>query len=211
MKGDILHILNRGVEKRKIFLEEEDYLRFVYSLYDFNDKNLTLMPYYDRRRYPISLAIRKPSDELVDIFFWCAIPNHFHILVQEKIKGGAGLFSKKITSGYTQYFNLKNNRSGVLFQGKTKILPVKRDEHFLYLPYYILSNPVKLVETNWKERGIKDFKKVIKFLEDYRWSSYQDITGKENFPFIINKKLFFEIFDTNEKQFKTDFLEFLNG
>ena len=205
--------MNRGVEKREIFLDNEDYLRFAYNLYDFNDKNLTTLSYYARhRRRQLSSAIVKPNkekDKLVDILCWCSMSNHFHILVQEKRDGGVGLFARKITSGFTQYFNLKNNRSGVLFQGKTKIIPVKRDEHFLYLPYYIFSNPIKLIEPYWKEKGIKNLKKTIKFLEDYKWSSYSDIIGKGNFSFIIKKKLFFEIFDTNEKQFKKDFIEWL--
>ncbi len=206
MKGDILHILNRGVEKRKIFFTEKDYWRFIYNLCDFNDKNPVLYSYNDRRQY--LSAMRKPK--IVDIPCLCLMPNHYHILVQERIDDGASIFSKKLTSGYTQYFNLKNNRSGVLFQGRSKIILIKRDKHFIHIPYYIFSNPIKLIEPQWKERGIKNLKKVIEFLENYKWSSYSNVIGgKENFPFIINKKLFFEIFDTNEKQFKKDFIEWL--
>lgn len=207
MKGDILHILNRGVEKRKIFFTEKDYWRFMYNLCDFNDKDPVQYSYNDRRQYFPS--IRKPKTKIVDIFCLCLMPNHHHILAQERIDGGASIFSKKLTSGYTQYFNLENNRGGVLFQGRSKIIPIKKDEHFIHMPYYIFSNPIKLIEPQWKERGIKDIKKVIEFLENYRWSSYLDIIGKENLPFVINKKLFFELFDTNEKQFKKDFIEWL--
>ncbi len=149
--------------------------------------------------------------ELVDALCWCLMSNHPHILVSEKMEGGAGIFSKKIIGGYTKYFNKKNERSGVLFQGRSKIIPVTKDEHFLYLPYYIFSNPIKLIEPQWKDKGIKNLKKVIKFLDNYKWSSYIDIIGENNFPSIINKKLFFEIFDTNEKQFKKEFIEWLKG
>lgn len=211
MKGDIFHILNRGVEKKKIFLGNNDYSRFAHNLYDFNDRNLSLFSYFARRKFS---AMRKPkieNDKLVDVICWCLMPNHYHILVQEKIDGGSSMFSKKLSSGYTQHFNLKNKRVGVLFQGRSKIILIKRDEHFLHLPYYIFSNPIKFTESYWKERGIKNLEKVIKFLENYRWSSYSDIIGKENFPLIINKKLFFEIFDTNEKRFKKDFGEWLGS
>ncbi len=207
MKGDIFHILNRGVEKKKIFLGDNDYFRFAHNLYDFNDRNLSLFSYFARRKFP---AMRKPKiedDKLVDVICWCLMPNHYHILVQEKIDGGSSMFSKKLSSGYTQYFNLKNKRVGVLFQGRSKIISIQRDEHFLHLPFYIFSNPIKLIEPCWKEKGIKKLNKVIQFLENYKWSSYSDIIGRENFPFIINKKLFFEIFDTNEKRFKKDFSE----
>lgn len=210
MKGDIFHILNRGVEKRNIFLDEEDYFRFVYSLYDFNDKNITLMSYYNRRsamRKPNMNKSRNDKDELVNVLCWCLMPNHYHILVQEKFDAGTSMFSKKVSSGYTQYFNLKNKRSGVLFQGRSKIIPIKQDKHFMYLPYYIFSNPIKLIEKDWKENGIQNLRRAKKFLENYRWSSYLNIIGKNNFSFVINKESFFELFSSNEKQFRKYFLK----
>ena len=36
---DIVHVLNRGVDKRKIFLDDQDYFRFVHDLFEFNDKD----------------------------------------------------------------------------------------------------------------------------------------------------------------------------
>lgn len=38
--GEIFHILNRGVDKRKIFLNQQDYFRFIHDLFEFNDQNL---------------------------------------------------------------------------------------------------------------------------------------------------------------------------
>lgn len=193
MKGDIYHILNRGVEKRKIFLDNEDHYRFLHNLEDFNDKNLTILPYSRRR-----LAMRKPKKKkLVNILCWCLMPNHYHILVREIIDGGVSIFSKKLTSGYTQYFNLKNDRSGVLFQGRSKIIPLKKDEHFIHIPYYILANPVRIVEPAWKEKGIKNIKKVISFIDEYKWSG------------VMDKNLFHEVFDMTEKEFKKNFIEWL--
>jgi len=216
MKGDFFHILNRGVEKRNIFLNKEDYLRFAYNLYDFNNQDNTIMSFHKRRNLDTRLVARKPDKEsnkkkLVDILCWCLMPNHYHILVQEKIDKGASMFSKKISSGYTQYFNLKNKRSGVLFQGKSKIISIKKEDHFIYLPYYIFSNPVKLIEKNWKENGIKDLKKVEKFLESYTWSSYLNILGRDDLMFIINKKLFTELFIPNQGSFKKHFTNWLVG
>ncbi len=206
MKGDFFHILNRGVEKRKIFMNQENYLRFLYDIQTLNNKNLAL-PHRDR---PKNLKIGGKI-EIVDVILWCLIENHFHILVQEKIDKGVSLFSKKLTSGYTQCFNLENKRNGVLFQGKSKIIPVKDEPHFQYIPYYILANPIKIIEPNWKEQGIKNFKEVIDFLENYKYSSFSDLIGKNNFPEITNKKLFYETYDTNEKKIKKDFIEWLKG
>jgi putative transposase len=212
MKGDIFHLLNRGVEKRKIFLSDKDYLRFIYNLYDFNDIDNVTLPYYKRRKKHWSDVARPTNEErkeLVDVLYWCLMPNHLHILAHEKIDGGISIFSKKIIGGYTKYFNEKNERTGVLFQGRSKIIKVTRDAHFFYLPFYIAANPVDFIEPKWRERGIRDLNKVIEFLESYRYSSFPDLTGKENFPFIINKELFYKLFDTNEKDFRKSFIAWL--
>lgn len=215
MKGDIFHLLNRGVEKRKIFLREKDYLRFIYNLYDFNDiKNVTL-PYPKRRRQKEKLDVARPTSlvkkELVDNLCWALVPNHPHILTQEKIDGGISIYSKKIIGGYTKYFNEAYRRDGVLFCGRSKIIRITRDSHLFHLPFYIMANPIDLIEPQWREKGIKNLKKVINFLKNYRYSSFPDLIGKENFPFIINKKLFYQLFNTNENKFKKDFMEWLRA
>ncbi len=211
MKGDIFHILNRGVEKRKIFKSDKDYFRFTHNLCDFNSTKYAFP-------YPFRCKVREnkqeissKNDRLVDLLCWCLMPNHSHNLAQEKIDGGAGIFSKKIFGGYTKYINENYQRSGVLFQGRSKIISVKEDTHFFHLPFYIMANPIKLIEPHWKEKGIKNLNKVSKFLEDYRWSSFLDIIGKRNFTSTINKGLFYEIFGTNEKKFKKDFFEWLSS
>lgn len=213
MKGDIFHILNRGVEKRTVFLKESDYLRFVYNFYDFNDVKNVRFP-YNQRRYKTRLNEDWPKgekEELVDILSWVLLPNHPHILVQEKIDGGASIFSKKIFGGYTKYFNEANKRIGVLFQGRSKIIKVTEESHLVHLPFYIMTNPLDLIEPEWREKGIQDFKRIIGFLEGYKYSSFHELTGKENFPFAINKELFYKLFRTNKEIFKKDFIRWIEG
>lgn len=218
MENYFYHILNRGVEKRKIFLNNNDYVRFIDNLYGLNNKN-NVLPYLHRKKqqqkYSSARAIQiqkiPEKENLVDILCWCLMSNHYHVMVSEKLDKGASIFSQKISSSHTQYFNFKNDRSGVLFQGKSKIISLEKNEHFLWLPFYIMSNPVKLIELNWKEEGIKNIKKVVDFLDNYKYSSFRDLTGKSNFPNIQNKNLFYEIYETNEKKFKKDFIEWLNA
>ncbi|MFH1292256.1 MAG: hypothetical protein ABIH87_03590 [bacterium] len=214
MKGDIFHILNRGVEKRKVFYDESDNLRFANGLYDFNNINYA-SPYPQRCRlrevgHRMSNFYRE-KEELVDLLCWSLLPNHSHNLVQEKIDGGASGFSKKIFGGHTKYINEKYNRSGVLFQGRSKIIKVQQDSHFFHLPFYIMANPIDLIEPDWKKRGIHNINKVINFLKNYQWSSFPDLVGKENLPLLINKSLFYDIFGTNEEKFEKNFIEWLKG
>ena len=214
MEGDIFHILNRGVEKRKIFLRQKDYLRFVHNLYDFNNADNVFLSYYNRRgqhNYRTNYGTARSVEQLVDVLGWALVANHFHLLVHERVDGGSGVYTQKITGGYTLHFNNENERCGVLFQGRSKIILVKHDAHFLHLPFYILSNPLDLFQPDWREKGIKNLKKAFEFLENYQWSALLDLIGKENFPEVINKNLFYELFDTNEKQFKKDFIEWLKN
>ncbi|MEK9135250.1 MAG: hypothetical protein AAB451_03045 [Patescibacteria group bacterium] len=214
MKGEIFHILNRGIEKREIFSSEKDYLRFIHNLFDFNSTQHAI-PYPRRcnaRDSGHAMSTNSANNEkLIDLLCWCLMPNHSHNLAQEVIDRGASVFSKKIFGGYTKYVNENYQRSGVLFQGRSKIIPIKKDSHFLRLPFYIMANPVKLIEPDWKEKGIRNLNKVIIFLENYRWSSLPYLIGKENsFPF-VNKSLFYELFQTNEDKFKKDFIEWLKN
>lgn len=204
MKGDIFHVVNRGIEKGKIFNCSGDYLRFICNLYKFNNKDSAL-------RLDVNTCFDSPpeQDKIIDILSWSLIPNHYHLLIHERVDGGVVEFIKRVGNGYTKYFNIKNNRSGYLFQNSAKIIPVQTNEHFLYLPFYIDSNPVDLIEPDWKDEGIKNIKNVMNFLESYKWSSFRDCMNINNFPYISNRELFFELFETDQKQYKNDFMEWL--
>lgn len=195
---EIIHVLNRGVDKRKIFLDERDYYRFIHDLFEFNDEDSVNNNFYifnnnDVRRHYIKKE-RKTRKLLVDIHAFCLMPNHYHLLVSPRVKNGISLFMKKINGGYAKYFNEKYKRSGALFQGKYKRIIVNRDAHFIHLPYYIHLNPLDLISPEWRERKIDDFAKAMKFLDSYRWSSHLDYLGKDNFPSITNRKLLLDFF-----------------
>lgn len=210
MENNIFHILNRGVEKRKIFLTNKDYLRFANNLNGFNTiKNVPSYAQRQKQQTKNTDVVRLNSEKLVDVLCWSLMPNHSHILVQEKIDNGAGKFSRKVFDGYTRYFNDLNDRSGVLFQGRTKIIPIQKDVHFLWIPFYIIANPLDMFQSDWREKGIRNPKKAFGFLMNYRWSSLQDLIGENNFPDIVNKKVFYELYNTNEKEFKKEFMEWL--
>lgn len=99
------------------------------------------------------------------------MPNHFHLILKQLQDEGISKFIQKFAAGYTKYFNAKYERSGVLFQGKTKNKHVDSDEYFQYLVEYVYLNPVDLIEPGWKEKGMQNPEQVIEFLDNYPWSS----------------------------------------
>lgn len=194
---EIIHVLNRGVDKRKIFLDERDYYRFIHDLFEFNDEdnvfNIYRTKLFDVGRRTIEKK-KKQRKLLVDVHAFCLMPNHYHLLVSSRVKKGIPLFMKKLNGGYAKYFNEKYKRNGALFQGKYKRIIVNKDAHFIHLPYYIHLNPLDLISPEWRERKLDDFTKAIKFLDSYRWSSHLDYLGKDNFPSITNRKLLLDFF-----------------
>ena len=193
LNDNYYHIYNRGTEKRQIFLDNLDYLRFIHYLYEFNDKKFDRNISRKIERGSASF-IQGPRDLLVEIIAFCLMPNHFHLILKQLKNDGIAQFMQKVGTGYTMFFNNKNKRSGVLFQGKFKAISVENDEYLMHLSRYIHLNPVELIEPGWKTEGIKDWIKVKEFLRSYRWSSYLDYTGIKNFPSLINKEIIVSYF-----------------
>ena len=140
------HVYNRGVEKRLIFLDDLDRSTFMKmlrtSLFDFGLK----------------------------LFAYCLMDNHYHLFLQTPManldKGMQNLQGK-----YAQYFNLRHNRIGSLFQGRYKSKPVAKDNYALELVRYIHRNP-------------SDNQNDSRWLK-YRWSSYLDyITSQPAVPYL---------------------------
>lgn len=213
---ELLHIMNRGVDKRNIFIDNQDYFRFIHDMFEFNNEDSVVSNFYffNNKSHDVGrreIIKQKPRKLLVDILAFCLMPNHYHLLLSPKIQDGTSLFMKKINGGYAKYFNTKYKRDGALFQGKYKRVLIKNEAHFIHLPYYIHLNPLDLVAPEWRERKLKDFKRAIEFLNKYRWSSHLDYSNNKNFPSIINQEFLLDFFDGHNgyKKGVEKWLEFL--
>ena len=122
----VYHAYNRGVEKRRIFLDEQDYEFFRWLL-----KRSTLR--MCRRYGPGAIQVR----------LYCLMPNHFHILLQQGHEKAIEGFMRSLISTYVAYFNQKYDRVGSLFQGPYKAILIKTDDQLQAAKAYIRENPVK--------------------------------------------------------------------
>lgn len=192
---EFFHVLNRGVDKRKVFMTNADRARFVHDLWEFNDTHPAKANM--RRRTGMFDVGRRtfPRELLVKIHFFCLMSNHYHLLLSPVVENGIPLFMKKLNGGYAKYFNEKYApRSGALWQGGYKSVRIETDRHFLYIPYYIHFNALDLATPEWREGSIKNTKRALDFLNSYRWSSHLDYLGKKNFPSITDRSFFLESF-----------------
>ena len=199
----IYHIVLRGIDDNLIFRDINDYYRGIFSIYEFNNaKSVEIL----KRRREIQIIKKKlkknggPSssisderDRLVEVLAFCFMPNHVHLLIKQLKDGGLTKFMSKVGTGYGRYFNKKYNRKGYVFQNRFSAIHIRDDEQLKTVFVYIHTNPTALIEPKWKEKGIKSPPKVIKFLGDYKWSSYPDYILKKNFPSVTERNFIWRI------------------
>src|SRR3990167_8816326 len=107
------HIYNRGVEKRKIFLNNDDHFRFIHDLFEFNDEAYAQNIYYklpSMKLYEVEPHKVSKRKLLVEIIAFCLMPNHFHLFLRQNADNGIARFMQKLGTGYAMYFNQKYNR-----------------------------------------------------------------------------------------------------
>lgn len=127
------HIYNRGVEKRVIYIDDEDYTYFVNLL----KRHLSKEKYYDKN----GRAYRNYYGE-VELVAYCLMPNHFHFLLYiSENERAYSSFLQGILTAYTIYFNKKYKRVGGLFQSTFKASRISNDRYLQHVSRYIHLNP----------------------------------------------------------------------
>lgn len=133
------HIYNRGVEKRDIFSTKSDYLHFLEGI-DYYRRDPLPVKFSDFRRGNLGIKKIETQIEIVRVYCYCLMPNHFHLLVQQLSDGGITQFMRKFLDSHTRYFNTKHERVGPLFQGRFKAKLIETEEYLLQLSKYIHRN-----------------------------------------------------------------------
>lgn len=116
--GLLFHLIARGNNGQKVFLENADYEAFLNCLRQV------------RNRYPHYL------------YAYALMPNHFHLLV-EVLDVPTARIMQSLLTGYVRGFNRTHRRKGHLFQGRYKAIVCERDSYLLELVRYLHLNPVR--------------------------------------------------------------------
>lgn len=177
------HCFNRGVEKRKVFENEFDANRFLMTLYLANGTR-PIGLYNERKPELVRTFDADRGDPIVSIGAYCLMPNHFHLLIKEIMKGGIARFMQKVGTAYTMYFNAKNERVGNLFMKPFRARHVGDDYYFQQVLQYIHCNPAELYEPEWKLGKVKNMKLLQEKLIEYPYSSLRSYEAKANNPIL---------------------------
>jgi len=142
--GEFYHIFNRGVDKRNIFLDKADFTRFLQGMDVFNSVepvgSLWEQSFVKRHGGPARKSSQLTRSKLVHIIAYCLNPNHFHFLLEQLVDGGVSAFVHRAGGGFSKYFNIKYKRSGTLFEGKFKSVPIISNEQLLHVSVYVNLN-----------------------------------------------------------------------
>ena len=119
-KTKIYHIMSRALNKQTLFDEEKDYLRFLH----------------------IVKSVKNEID--FSLYGYCIMNNHYHMLIKDK-NNKISVIMNKINSKYANYYNLKNARTGYVFNDRyhNHSENVENKKYFLTCIRYIHQNPVK--------------------------------------------------------------------
>lgn len=137
---------NRGVEKRLVFQDAQDYAVFLSYLKEYlipkNTKELSEKladqntSYKEKDKIVKLLRLNNFSNE-IELKAYCLMPNHFHMLVKQKNRQSIDVFMNSLGTRYSMYFNRKYKRVGSLWQAVYKAVLVKSDGQLLHLVRYI--------------------------------------------------------------------------
>lgn len=173
------HVYNRGVEKRRIFIDDQDYRVFLGLV----KKYLTGESSNKNNRHKVS-SINLSNQ--VSLVAYCLMSNHFHLLLYQKSEQGVTQLLRRVSTGYVMYFNLRYKRVGGLFQGRFKASAINADNYLHHISRYIHMNP-------------KDYK-------EWPYSSLKYYDGSGTFaPWVIPDSVL-ELFEDDPSQY-LDFLE----
>jgi len=135
------HIFNRGVDKRNIFQNKRDLDRFLLSMRLFQyEEPVGSLQIFCRYNNSVDVERLQKGIKLVSIVEYCLNPNHYHFILKQEIDGGITEFMKRLSGGYTRYFNEKYKRNGALFQGRFKSSLVNNDNYLMLLLAYVMWN-----------------------------------------------------------------------
>ncbi len=206
-KGEFYHIYNRGNSKQKIFHDKEDYFRFMSLMFACNSKNSFNVSNLNVGETPYDFD---RGETIASIGVYCLMPNHFHILITENGDTGISKFMQKLSTAYSMYYNKKYKRTGSLFEGRFKSQHANTDRYLKYVFSYIHLNPIKIIDSEWREKGIKNKSEALKYLSTFEYSSYLDYLGTARAQsVIIETKSFPDYFPTKES-FNREIFEWLN-
>jgi putative transposase len=179
VKKGFYHIYVHSVGGLKLFNDNKDYQRFLTLIFVSN--GIKPIPRLDRKNAPsLTWDIRDGKLDLgtplVGIINFCFMPNHFHLLLEERSDGGISKYLQKLLTSHAKYYNLRHERRGHLFESNFHSRCIDTNNYLLRVSSYLHKNPKDILR--WKNNEDK-----------YPWSSYQDFIHENRWGKLLSKNI----------------------
>ena len=147
--GLICHVYNRAAAKLPLFENARDYGLFL----------------------EILRATKSDFSESIRLFGYCVMPNHWHFIICPQTTEALSQFMRCLTRGHALAFLANHpSRSGAVYQGRFRSVPVQDGEYLRTLLLYVDRNPLKA--------------RLVSRAEHWLWSSAIGHAGIENDPLL---------------------------
>ncbi|OGP09119.1 MAG: hypothetical protein A2048_10810 [Deltaproteobacteria bacterium GWA2_45_12] len=202
-KNGYYHLYNRGVEKRIIFSDPQDYSVFIGYLKEYlSPKNLDELykkladknsNWAEKEKILRSLRMNNFYQE-IELLSYCLMPNHFHLLIKQRSEKAIDSFLNSLLTRYVMYFNKKNQRVGHLFQDVYKGVVVTSEGQLAHLSRYIHRNPLSL-DKELSRKHQRAYTSLPEYLNERKtdWIKTDDVistfsqTGKNSYQSFVNE------------------------
>lgn len=196
-EGSYYHIYNRSIDGRRQFDSARNAKIFMNMMWYYRTTGLE-MKHSRYVKLPIESQaafvplIRDSARHDVSVLAYCLMPTHYHILIQEKKKGGTSAYMSKVQNAFTRYYNIKLGRSGQLFRGRFKSKPITSEEMLMHVARYIHLNP-------YSSGLIKDISELI----TYPHSSMRELFARdgEGHTYISDSDLLISFFGDDPQRY----------
>ncbi|MCI8411061.1 MAG: transposase [Clostridia bacterium] len=135
-KTKVYHVILRGIDKQDIFVEEQDYNKFIKEIQKTKEKY----------KY--------------ELYAYCLMSNHIHMIIYDKNEQLSKII-QSLAISYSLYFNKKYERSGHLFQNRFLSKSVEDRKYLVQVCRYIHQNPFKAKISKTDEYRWSSYKEYI--------------------------------------------------
>jgi len=207
IENSYYHIYNRGVEKRSIFLDKQDYSVFLSYLKTYlmpKDGKALIQRFAEPDISPqekdkiLKLLRLNNFHNDITLLAYCLMPNHFHFFIKQKNALSIDKFMQSLGTRYTMYFNRKHKRVGFLYQDTYKAVLLENEYQFIYLSKYIHKQAVIHKGPTLQGRTLRDWEQP---------SSYPEYLGKRKTEWIHPEEVLSYFSKTNPKLSYKTFVE----
>jgi REP-associated tyrosine transposase len=157
-----LHVYNRGNNRMTIFHEDVDYESFLV------------------------MTQRSAQRKGVSVHAVVLMTTHFHLLVTPAAEHALGRTMKEIGERYARYYNRKYARTGTLWEGRYRLVPLDDEGQTLICLRYIDQNPVRA--------------KIVNAPDEYRWSSHGLYALGRSWAWLVPHPAFLDLGRSDEER-----------